>query len=80
METQLFTYLLVAGVLAIAMVAVLIEADQAVRVSDPVVDHPTMALEESRAVAGPRPEPLPRSSGNTGRADVSVQTREARHE
>jgi len=58
----------------------MIEADQTVRVSDPVVEHPSMAFEESRAVAGPRHEPVPRSSGNTGHAAVSVQTREARHE
>ena len=58
----------------------MIEADQTVRVSDPVVDHPTMVFEESRAVAGRRHEPVPRSSGNTGRTDASGPTREARHE
>ena len=58
----------------------MMEADQTVRASDLAVEAPLMAVEQSRGVADHRHEPVPRSSGNTGRADASGPTREARHE
>ena len=58
----------------------MMEADQTVRASDLAVEAPLMAVEPSRGVASHRHEPVPRSSGNTGRADASGPTREARHE
>lgn len=39
----------------------MMEADQTVRASDPVREYPSMAFDESRVVAGPRREPIPRS-------------------
>lgn len=57
----------------------MMEAEQTVRASDSVIETPLMADEESRAIYGPRRESAPSSSGNSGRAEASIPTNEARH-
>ena len=58
----------------------MMEADQTVRASNSALATPSMAVEESRVMYGPRRDSAPSSSGNSGRADASSPTREAHHE
>jgi regulator of protease activity HflC (stomatin/prohibitin superfamily) len=57
----------------------MMEADQTVRASDTALARPSLSLEESRVMHGPRRESAPSSSGNTGRANASSPTSEAPH-
>jgi regulator of protease activity HflC (stomatin/prohibitin superfamily) len=57
----------------------MMEADQTVRASDSPQAVPSMAVDESRVMHGPRRESAPSSSGNAGRADVVGTAREVQH-
>ena len=57
----------------------MMEADQTVRASDSPLAVPSMAVDESRVMYGPRRESAPSSSGNAGRADAVGTAREVQH-
>ena len=58
----------------------MMEADQTVKASDSALTTPSMVVEESRVIHGPRRESAPSSSGNTGYANAASPMREAHHE
>ena len=58
----------------------MMEADQTVRASDSALSPPSMAVEESRVMYGPRRQSAPSPSRSSGRADASSQTGETHHE
>jgi regulator of protease activity HflC (stomatin/prohibitin superfamily) len=57
----------------------MMEADQTVRASDSALAIPSMVTEDSGVTYGPRREPVPSPSGNSGRADASSPTKQAHH-